>query len=212
VEVYRWEHLKGWLCNMAADGTLIVPNVSPVMGEARGRRVADLGYSRGKVSCKMIQACDVLDILRTKNRNNPKWINTDLYRLLYNPTLHILAYERLKSKPGNMTPGADGETLDGYSMKDIQDTIDWLRTEQYWSTPVRRVYIPKRFRASLFTWPPSIASRFQSVKIAIGTSTTGSTMGRVCHPSWNNYKPHDRKSRSLKVRFTPTRRGESGEP
>jgi group II intron reverse transcriptase/maturase len=92
----------------------------------------------------MIQACEALDILRTKNRNNPKWINTDLYRLLYNPTLHILAYERLKSKPGNMTPGADGETLDGYSMKDIQDTIDVLRTERYQPTPVRRVYIPKK--------------------------------------------------------------------
>ena len=92
----------------------------------------------------MIQACDALDILRTKNRNNPKWINTDLYRLLYNPTLHILAYERLKSKPGNMTPGADGETLDGYSMNDIQNTIEVLRTEQYRPTPVRRVYIPKK--------------------------------------------------------------------
>jgi len=50
---------------MAADGTLIVPNVSLVMSGARGRRVADLGYSYGKVSCKMIQACDALDILRT---------------------------------------------------------------------------------------------------------------------------------------------------
>ena len=31
---------------MAVDGTLIVPHVSPVMGGARERRVADLGYSR----------------------------------------------------------------------------------------------------------------------------------------------------------------------
>jgi len=30
---------------MAVDGTLIVLNVPPVMGGARGRRVADLGYS-----------------------------------------------------------------------------------------------------------------------------------------------------------------------
>ena len=92
----------------------------------------------------MIQACDALNIIRTKNRDNPKWVNTDLYRFLYNPTLHILAYERLKSKPGNMTPGADGQTLDGYGMKDIQDTVNLLRTEQYRPTPVRRVYIPKK--------------------------------------------------------------------
>ena len=92
----------------------------------------------------MIQACDALSIIRTKNRDNPEWINRGLYRLLYNPTLHIMAYERLKSKPGNMTPGTDGKTLDGYSMEDIQKLVDLLRSEQYWPTPVRRVYIPKK--------------------------------------------------------------------
>jgi len=92
----------------------------------------------------MIQACDALDIIRTKNRDNPEWINRGLYRLLYNPTLHIMAYERLKSKPGNMTPGTDGKTLDGYSVEDIQKLVDLLRSEQYWPTPVRRVYIPKK--------------------------------------------------------------------
>ena len=96
-----------------------------------------------KVSCNMMQACDVLDILRTKNRENPEWINRDLYRFLYNPTLHILAYERQKSKPGNMTPGSDGKTLDGYSMEAIHKLIGMLRTEQYRPTPVRRTYIPK---------------------------------------------------------------------
>jgi hypothetical protein len=35
---------------MAADGTLIVPNVFAVMARARERRVADLRYSNGKVS------------------------------------------------------------------------------------------------------------------------------------------------------------------
>jgi nicotine oxidoreductase len=129
---------------MAVDGTLIVLNVPSVMDGAWGRRVADLGYSSRKVSWKMIQACDALDIIRMKNRNHPEWINRELYRLLYNPTLHIIAYERLKSKPGNMTPGTDGKTLDGYSLEDIQEMIDLLRREQYWPTPVRRVYIPKK--------------------------------------------------------------------
>ena len=53
---------------MAVDGTLIVLKVPPVMGGARERRVADFGYSSGKVSRKVMQACDVLDIIRT-NRN-----------------------------------------------------------------------------------------------------------------------------------------------
>lgn len=128
---------------MAVDGTLIVPKVPPVMGGARGRSAAGLGYTSRKVSCKMIEACDALDILQKKNRNNPTWINRDLYRLLYNPTLHIMAYERLKSKPGNMTKGTDGRTLDSFSMEVIREQIAKLRTEQYRPTPVRRVYIPK---------------------------------------------------------------------
>lgn len=74
----------------------------------------------------MIQACDALNILGTKNRQNPKWINHEVYHLLYNPTLHVMAYERLKSKPGNMTEGSDGETLDGMSMETIQANIERL--------------------------------------------------------------------------------------
>jgi nicotine oxidoreductase len=91
----------------------------------------------------MIQACEVLNILQSKNRRNPNWINRDLYRLLYNPTLYLLAYERLKSKPGNMTPGVDGQTLDGFGVDDIEKLIARLKTEQYQPAPVRRVYIPK---------------------------------------------------------------------
>ena len=84
----------------------------------------------------MIEARDALDIIQKKNRTNPTWVNQDLYRLLYNPTLHIMAYERLKSKPGNMTPGTDGVTLDGFGMEAIQAHIALLRTEQYRPTPV----------------------------------------------------------------------------
>ena len=91
----------------------------------------------------MMEACEVLNILWTKNHQNPKWINRGVYHLLYNPTLHIMAYERLKSKPGNMTAGTDGKTLDGTSMETIQATIELLKTEHYQPTPVRRVYIPK---------------------------------------------------------------------
>lgn len=90
-----------------------------------------------------MEACDILNIIHKKNSKHPEWKNRGLYRLLYNTTLHIMAYERLKSKPGNMTPGTDGETLDGYSTEVIGKYIDLLRQEKYQPTPVRRVYIPK---------------------------------------------------------------------
>lgn len=91
----------------------------------------------------MITAGDALAILQEKNQTNPAWVNRGLYRLLYNPSLYVKAYQRLKSKPGNMTPGADGQTLDGFSLKTIDGVIALMRMEQYRPTPVRRTYIPK---------------------------------------------------------------------
>ena len=49
---------------MAVNGILILLKVSPVTGEARERSIADLGYSNGKVSRKVMEACDVLNIIR----------------------------------------------------------------------------------------------------------------------------------------------------
>jgi hypothetical protein len=46
-----------------------------------------------------------LEQLRQLNSNR-QWVNEDVYRLMYKEDLYILAYERIKSKPGNMTPGS----------------------------------------------------------------------------------------------------------
>jgi len=83
-----------------------------------------------------------LEYLRKRN-SNKQWVNHNLYRLMYQEDLYILAYERLKSKPGNMTPGSDGETLDGFSLDHIQEIIRDMRTEQFRFKPVRQRFIPK---------------------------------------------------------------------
>ena len=62
---------------------------------------------------------------------------------MYKEELYILAYERIKSAPGNLTPGSDGKTIDGFSMRMIQNIIEEMRTEQFQFKPVRTVYIPK---------------------------------------------------------------------
>lgn len=62
---------------------------------------------------------------------------------MYKEDLYIIAYERIKSAPGNMTPGADGNTIDGFSMNMIHQIIQEMRTEQFQFKPVRTVYIPK---------------------------------------------------------------------
>lgn len=66
-----------------------------------------------------------------------------LYPKLYNTGLWQQAYEKIASKPGNMTPGVDGQTIDGMNMARIERVIEDLKTARYKPNPVRRVYIPK---------------------------------------------------------------------
>lgn len=75
--------------------------------------------------------------------SNREWVNDDLYRLMYKEDLYIVAYERIKSKPGNMTEGTDGMTMDGFSLDAIQGIIQAMRTEHFHFKPVRTVYLPK---------------------------------------------------------------------
>jgi hypothetical protein len=83
-----------------------------------------------------------LERLRTLN-SNTQWVNREVYRLMYKEDLYILAYERMKSKPGNMTPGTDEETLDGLSLEAIREMIHEMKTEQFRFKPVRQQFIPK---------------------------------------------------------------------
>ena len=66
-----------------------------------------------------------------------------LYPKLYNVELWLLAYQQLAPKPGNMTPGADGQTMDGAGLKLIAELIDELKTMSYTPKPARRVYLTK---------------------------------------------------------------------
>jgi group II intron reverse transcriptase/maturase len=83
-----------------------------------------------------------LETLRKLNSSR-QWVNDDLYRLMFKEDLYIIAYERIKSKPGNMTPGTDGKTLDGFSLKTIREIIEAMRAESFQFQPVRQSFIPK---------------------------------------------------------------------
>lgn len=84
-----------------------------------------------------------LESLRKRNLTQKDAANKDLYRLLCNPELLTVAYNLIKSKPGNMTPGVDQETLDGMSEDLLNSMIQELRDQSYQFQPVRRVFIPK---------------------------------------------------------------------
>lgn len=67
-----------------------------------------------------------------------------IYRILFNEEMFMLAYEKIKSKPGNMTPGTDGKTIDGTTLLRIGKLIGNLKNESYQPKPAKRVYIPKK--------------------------------------------------------------------
>jgi group II intron reverse transcriptase/maturase len=90
----------------------------------------------------MQEAETVLGVLRERGKRGLPC--TELYRQLFNPQLYLLAYGRIYSNHGAMTPGVDGETADGMSLAKIGRIIDALRHERYRFKPARRIYIPKK--------------------------------------------------------------------
>ncbi len=89
----------------------------------------------------MQSAETVLGVLRERGRRGLPC--NELYRQLFNPQLYLMAYGRLYSNKGAMTPGVNGETVDGMSLGKIEHVIGALRHERYRWSPARRVYIPK---------------------------------------------------------------------
>ena len=84
----------------------------------------------------------VLGVLRERGRKGLPC--NELYRQLFNPQLYLLAYGRIYSNKGAMTPGPTQETADGMTMEKIGAIIDAMRHERYRFSPVRRTYIPKK--------------------------------------------------------------------
>ena len=106
----------------------------------------------------MQNAETVLGVLRERGR---KGLPLDeLYRQLFNPQLYLLAYGRIYSNDGAMTPGATQETVDGMSQGKIGRIIDAVRHERYRFSPARRVWIPKKNGKlrplGMPTWPDKL--------------------------------------------------------
>ncbi|WP_181383934.1 reverse transcriptase/maturase family protein [Streptomyces sp. NWU339] len=90
----------------------------------------------------MQSAETVLGVLRERGRRGLPL--EELYRQMFNPQLYLLAYGRIYSNHGAMTPGVSGETADGMSIGKINRIIDAMRHERFRFRPVRRTHIPKK--------------------------------------------------------------------
>jgi len=90
----------------------------------------------------MQNAETVLGVLRERGKRGLPC--DELYRQLFNPQLYLLAYGRIYSNQGSMTPGVSQETADGMSMAKIDAITEAMRHERYRFSPVRRIQIPKK--------------------------------------------------------------------
>jgi group II intron reverse transcriptase/maturase len=136
------------------------------------------------------KALERLEILRKLN-SNKEWVNHGLYRLMYEEDLYKVAYERIKSKPGNMTPGTDGKTLDGYSLQEIQHVIHLMRTEHFHFHPVKTTFIPKANGKMRKLGMPSTRDKIvQEVIHMILEAIYDSPYGAYFRPTSHGFRPH----------------------
>ena len=91
----------------------------------------------------MRDSANVLNSLAGHSQD-PNYKFERLYRLMYNENLYALAYQKIASNTGNCTKGADGQSIDGMSVKRIYNLIDRMKDESYRPYPAKRVYIPKK--------------------------------------------------------------------
>jgi group II intron reverse transcriptase/maturase len=92
--------------------------------------------------CKMQRAETILGIVHERGKRGLPFNN--VYRLLFNPDLYLLAYGKIYRNKGAMTPGVTAETVDAMDLTKIETIIKALRYERYRWTSVRRIYIEKK--------------------------------------------------------------------
>jgi group II intron reverse transcriptase/maturase len=81
--------------------------------------------------------------LNEDNKLDTNLVNKNLLKLVSDIDVLMAAYTKLKSSPGNLTPGIDKETLDGLNLKWFETLERDLNTNKFQFRPARRLEIPK---------------------------------------------------------------------
>lgn len=125
-------------------------------------RVTSLGYSLGNARTKgrptvfnvsnnrsystggTNNVANAIDSLALHCSEKPDMVvDRKLYKMLCSEKFIIIAYNQIKSRPGNITPGIVNETLDGINNDFFLKLSQELRSETFQFTPGRRIQIPK---------------------------------------------------------------------
>lgn len=113
-------------------------------GRIPGYNIRSYTSAAGNSSTVKSDAISKLLKLAEYCKNHPQdTIKIPIYPLMYNPRLFLMAYNKLKSKPGNITPGFNPTTLDGILSEVIDQIIQSLKDDSFKFNPGRRIQIPK---------------------------------------------------------------------
>ena len=152
----------------------------------------------------MQSATTVLGVIRDHGRRGLPLER--LYRQLFNRQLYLVAYGRIYSNKGSMTPGVTGETVDGMSLARIDAIIRALRAQSYRWKPARRTYIAKKNSAkkrplSMPTWSDKLLAEVVRMildayyDVQFADSSHGFRPGRGCHTALVRVQRHGIGSR-----------------
>lgn len=134
---------------------------------------------------KTISKLNKITILAKQHPNGI--IDRNLYPLLLEEDLYLIAYEKLKSKPGNMTPALDETTLDGFSKETIKSITDDFRNFTFKFKPSRRTFIPK---SNGGTRPLTIASPIDKIILEVLRNILECIFEPLFHESSHGFRPN----------------------
>jgi retron-type reverse transcriptase len=181
-------------------GLLQIGVVRPDEGRRPGSHIRSITSVAGSSSTVSTDSVKKLQKIYNLCINNNNFVVKDkIYNLMYDPQLYFIAYQKLRIKPGNMTPGITPTTLDGMSNEVINDIIRRLKDGTFkFSLLVpaslrgpRRIYIPKANGGSrpLTIAPPRDKLVLEAMRQILETifepsfreSSHGFRPGRSCH-------------------------------
>jgi len=122
------------LCIDCGDGVIVVLLQKEGSQENIINKPTTGGKTRGKPLLKTKVGAYYPPHIHTRRISSKPLQDIEVYKK---------AYDKMKSRPGNMTPGSDGHTLDGMSLTKLEKLRNSIMDWTFEFKPTRRIYIPK---------------------------------------------------------------------
>jgi retron-type reverse transcriptase len=144
IKIINGEEIHHWKSNFHGTRNLIVYGNGENNYHKR-RLVTSFNQKRHYSTGSRIKVVDRLYELNKRSKNYPnRIIDRNLYKdFILCPELFWIAYQKIRSNPGNMTPGISPATLDGISIETRNQIVEKLSDESFQFTAGRRILVPK---------------------------------------------------------------------